>query len=276
MSLKKIYNNVAHSYRIADRFGALSTSHDCAMRQLEHISHPFDHASKILDLGVGDGLFLQRLQKENPKAEYTGIDISQNMLNIAAHNCPGLNTIEASTVEASRFLTRHSQDLILAHFIGAYIPLDALLTQVDTLAKSNGYLSLITSTHESFPVMKENFSKFVSNKKSLIAYIAQHYYETALKKTTVVSSEQELLNILQEHNFEVIEHQHCRLSLTLNSVNEFIEFGFNAGWLVNGLAVGCIPASVVRKFIVPLVNKIYSFPYHDTHSIAIVLARKTT
>ena len=61
-----------------------------------------------------------------PLAEFTGIDVSKDMLKRAHESLP-LTTIETSATEASHYLPHHNQDLVLAHFINAYIPINTML-----------------------------------------------------------------------------------------------------------------------------------------------------
>ena len=116
---------------------------------------------KVLDFGVGDGAFLKKLMHSMPTAEYTGIDVSKEMLK-RAHEALPLTTIEASAADASHYLPHHSQDLVLAHFINAYIPIDTLFNQAKLLTRANGYFSLITTTYDSFPMAQHQLADFIS------------------------------------------------------------------------------------------------------------------
>ena len=113
---------------------------------------------KILDLGVGDGAFLQKLHHLMPNADFTGIDVSSEMLKRASEALP-LKTIEASAAEAGRFLPPHSQDLVLAHFINAYIPINVLFDEAKLLTRANGHFSMITTTYDSFPVAQQQLAE---------------------------------------------------------------------------------------------------------------------
>src|SRR5665647_2940408 len=123
MTLKAMYCNIAHQYSTANRFGSISVSHKCAIAQIERAQLGQRAHYKVLDLGVGNGAFLQKLTGLMPTAEFTGIDVSSEMLK-QAREALALTTIESSATEASHFLPPHSQDLILAHFINAYIPIN--------------------------------------------------------------------------------------------------------------------------------------------------------
>ncbi len=273
MSLQTLYDGIANNYDIANRFGSITHSHDCAIKQLNQSELKQKHKHKILDLGVGDGNFLHRLQHHMPLADFTGFDISQKMLDVASRQCEGLNTIMASGADASQYLPVHSQDLILMHFISAYIPLDLLFKQVQVLTRPNGFVSIITSTYESFPTGQAHLAQFIAE-DTLLSCIVGHYYKTVIKNTTVATGSKELLETIKRHQFEVVEHQHLAIPITFNNVDELIEFGFDGTWLLNGLEFSFLPHGFLKKRIKKVFNKIFTFPYSDNHVIDVVLARK--
>src|SRR3990167_9274187 len=114
MTLKTIYNEIADQYNLADQFGAITKSHEAAIAQVRRLMPVFSSDFRVLDLGVGDGSFLKKLQAVLPHAIFTGVDVSDEMLKRAAKKLV-LTTIETSATEAEHFLPAHSQDLVLAH-----------------------------------------------------------------------------------------------------------------------------------------------------------------
>jgi len=273
MSLKTLYDEIANNYTIANRFGSITHSHDCAIKQLNQSELNHKHKHKILDLGVGDGNFLHRLKQHMPSADYTGFDISEKMLEVASEQCEGLNAIMASGADASQYLPTQSQDLILMHFISAYIPLDSLFKQVQVLSRPNGYASIITSTYESFPKGQEHLANFIAQDTLLSCFVG-HYYKKVIKNTTVATGSKELLETIHQHQFEVIDHQHLDIPITFNNVDELVEFGFDGTWFLNGLEFYFIPHGFLKKRFKQVFNKIFTFPYQDTHVIDVVLIKK--
>jgi SAM-dependent methyltransferase len=272
MTTKAIYNTFASQYATADCFGAISESHKCAIAQIKsaHLSGHLHY--KALDLGVGDGAFLHKLQREIPHAEFTGIDLSGEMLK-HAREALSLTTIEASATEASHYLPHHSQDLVLAHFINAYIPISALFNQAKLLTRANGHFSLITTTYDSFPVAQKHLADFIT-KESLLSCIVGHYYKTIIKNTTVAGGEVELLKAFEDHQFKVLEHHRIRIPITLNSIDELAMFGIEGTWFLNSLSIRMLPKNFLIQRLKRVFSKIFTFPYHDTHVIDIILATK--
>ncbi len=74
-----------------------------------------------------------------------------------------LKTIEGSATEANRFLPPNSQDLVLAHFINAYIPINVLMDEAKLLTRANGHFSMITTTYDSFPVAQQHLAEFIAH-----------------------------------------------------------------------------------------------------------------
>lgn len=272
MTLKAMYNTIASQYATADCFGSITDSHKSAIEQITRAHLGMRPNYKVLDFGVGDGAFLKKLVNQMPTAEFTGIDVSGEMLKRAREALP-LTTIEASATEASQYLPHHSQDLVLAHFINAYIPINELFNQANLLARSNGYFSLITTTYDSFPVAQQHLADFIAQ-ESLLSCLVGHYYKAAIKNTTVAGSEEELLKAFKQHQFEVVEHHRIRIPITLNNIDELAMFGIEGTWFLNSLSIRMLPRNFILERMKRVFTKMFTFPYHDTHVIDIILAKK--
>lgn len=272
MSLKVMYNTIADHYATANQFGSISESHAVAIDQIATAHLGQRPHYKVLDLGVGDGGFIQTLQQQMPLAAFTGIDISHDMLNRARAAMP-MTAIETSATEASRFLPHHSQDLVLAHFINAYIPVQTLFHQANILTRANGHFSIITTTYDSFPVAQQQLAEFVAT-DSLLGSIVGHYYKSIVKNTTVAAGENDLLQAFTKHQFEIVDHQRLHIPITLNNIDELALFGIEGTWFLNTLSIRMLPKNFLIQRLKRLFSKIFTFPYQDTHVIDVVLARK--
>lgn len=272
MSLKAMYSQIAENDATANRFGAVSHSHQIAIKQMKKAHLGLKHHYKVLDFGVGNGSFLQKLYQEMPYAEFTGIDVSSEMLQ-HAHEVLSLKTIEGSATEAHRFLPPHSQDLVLAHFINANIPLSALFNEAKLLTRANGHFSLITTTYDSFPSAQRQLAEFIA-KDSVLSSVIGHYYKSIVRNTTVAASQEELMSAFKQHQFEVIEHNRIEIPITLNNIDELALFGIDGTWFLNSLSIRMLPKYFLMQRLKRLFSKIFTFPYHDTHIIDVVLAKK--
>ena len=272
MPVKAIYNTIASQYATADCFGSITESHHTAIQQIKQASFDYNPDIKVLDLGVGDGAFLRKIKPLFPTAELTGIDVSGEMLKRARADL-FLNTIEASAAQATQYLPLHSQDLILAHFINAYVPIPILFKQAEMLTRKSGHFSMITTTYESFPVAQQHLADFIAREYILSRFVG-HYYKAVVKNTTVASGEEELLQALQRHQFKILEHHRLRIPITLNNIDELALFGIEGTWFLNSLSIKMLPRNFLLQRIKRLFNTIFTFPYQDTHIIDIVLAKK--
>ena len=272
MTVMAMYDRIANQYAIADQFGSLSKSHQCAIAQITRTHLGLKRHCKVLDLGVGDGSFLKKLKDELPSASFTGIDVSKEMLK-KAQDVLAMTIIEASATEASRFLPHHSQDLVLAHFINACIPIRTLFHEAKLLTRSNGHFSLITTTYDSFPMAQQQLAKFIAE-DSILSRIVGHYYKTIVKNTTVAAGEDELLQAFKQQEFQVLEHERIRIPIVLNSIDELALFGIEGTWFLNSLSVRMLPKYFLLQRLQRLFSRIFTFPYEDTHVIDVVLARK--
>ncbi|OCH97574.1 class I SAM-dependent methyltransferase [Legionella jamestowniensis] len=272
MSLKAMYDHIAGHYATADRFGSISQSHRAAIAQIKREHLGLRPHYKVLDFGVGNGAFLERLREFMPQADFTGIDISSEMLELARKNLP-LTTIEASATEASKYLPHHSQDLVLAHFINAYIPINTLFNEADLLTRANGYFSLITTTYESFPVAQHYLANFIAQ-GNLLSTVVGHYYKSLIKNSTVASGLDELMHVFTQHQFKMVRHERLYIPIMLENLDELIKFGIEGTWFLNSLAIRMLPKNFLLKRLKRLFSQIFTFPYHDTHIIDVILAKK--
>ncbi|KTD30722.1 small-molecule methyltransferase IraA [Legionella moravica] len=272
MSLKAMYNQIAENYATANRFGAISESHHVAIEQMRKFHLGVKPNYKVLDLGVGDGAFLRKLQSIMPSAEFTGIDVSSEMLKRASETLT-LKTIETSAADASKFLPPHSQDLVLAHFINAYIPINVLFDEAKLLTRATGHYSMITTTYDSFPVAQQQLAEFIAQ-DSLLSSVVGHYYKSIVKNTTVAANLDELMLAFKQHQFDIVDHKRLEIPITLNNIDELALFGIEGTWFLNTLSIRMLPKYFLIQRLKRLFSKIFTFPYHDTHIIDVVLAKK--
>lgn len=275
MSLKTIYDKIAHQYATANLFGAITESHACAIKQILASGINKHDNMHVLDLGVGDAAFLKKISVFLSQGIYTGVDISKNMLQIAQDNLPQLIAIEQSSDNVHLSIPMHTQDLILAHFMNAYIPIDTLFNQVDFLLAPSGYFSYITTTYDSFPIAQQSLAKFI-NADSIWSSIVGHYYKSIVKNTMVALNLTALFNAFDLHKFDIVKHQRLEIPILLNNINELERFGVEGTWFLNAMNINIrlLPRALVMKKMRQLLTKIITFPYSDTHIIDVILARK--
>jgi hypothetical protein len=82
------------------------------------------------------------------------------------------------------------------------------------------------------------------------------------------------LNAFAEHDFQIIEHHRIRIPITLNTIDELALFGIEGTWFLNSLSIRMLPKNFLLQRMKRVFSKIFTFPYHDTHVIDIILAKK--
>jgi ubiquinone/menaquinone biosynthesis C-methylase UbiE len=267
------YDSMGESYSTADIFGSLTQSREIALKQIQQselFKHP--HHYRILDLGVGDGSFLQLMKQIVPNAELSGIDVSKEMLRIAKSRVD-FHDIHCSAADADKHLPIHSQDLVIAHFISAYVPIQTLFHQAKIMSKAEGVFSFITSTYESFPESQTQIAKFVAQ-DSLLGNLVGHYYKTILSKTPVASGIEEIQKLCEQFNFKILEHQRIHIPIFFENVEKLAEFGIDGSWFLNTLPQTPFTKEFIIERIKRFVVKIFEFPYHDDHIIDVILLKK--
>lgn len=267
-----MYKKVGNSYITADTFGSISQSHAEAAAQIKRAHLGKLPNYKVLDFGVGNGAFLERLKKHMPNAHYTGIDISREMLAQARKVLP-LTAIEANVTQASHLLPHHSQDLVLAHFINAYIPVSTLFLEADILTRANGYFSLITTTYESFPLAQQKLANFIAE-GTLVSSVVGHYYKAVVRNTSIAADLNEVLQEFEKHHFTTVEHKRLFIPITLNNIDELIQFGIEGTWFLNSVSIRMLPKNFLIERLKRIFSNIFTFPYQDTHIIDVFLAQK--
>jgi len=269
------YNSIASHYLTADRFGSLRESHACALEQIkeEQLGLHRQHF-KVLDLGVGDAKFIKKINDIIPHCELTGIDLSKEMLK-KGREILEFHDIHGDSREADKLLPLHMQDLVIAHFINAYMPIKTLLKQAKWMSKANGYFSFITSTYESFPVSQTQLAQFVAE-DTFMSSIVGHYYKKIIENTPVASGIDEIVEQMHQCGFEIVNHQRLAIPIHFDSIDDMLDFGIKGTWFLNTLSAG--PSTLPKQFIIERLkrffNRIFNFPYQDEHIIDVILAKK--
>lgn len=200
---------------------------------------------RILDLGVGDGAMLERLAALPHRFDFTGIDISAAMLDQARRRVP-LRTIRASATEAGLHLRDETFDLVLAHFILAYVPPAPLLRQAARLLAPGGVVSLVTSTnHGAGPLMAQLDRRFRRSPNPLRRLVARAV-DRGMAMSSVPDGIAELEAVIRAAGLRVDQRHSRMFPVLLEGPDDAFRMAFDEGWAANVLDAPAIPPSVMR------------------------------
>jgi ubiquinone/menaquinone biosynthesis C-methylase UbiE len=225
--MKPLYDALAANYD-KDPFNLFHLNHLLALEQIK--SH-VKKATHVTDLGIGTGLFAEKLYSLFPLFEqFYGIDLSDKMLEVAKTRLPFTwNPIAADAKEAEQHVPAASQDLILCHFLYDYVSPHILLPLAFRLLKEGGYLSILTSTKEQFD---EAFYQKISGIKALPSYIK---IREKIERSSIIASHQIHKQLATMSGFHVVADHASTHPIVLKKADELIHFTCESGWMASGL-----------------------------------------
>jgi ubiquinone/menaquinone biosynthesis C-methylase UbiE len=269
MELSKVYNKVAEHYdKYADNFGFVPATHEAALAQLLDLDW---HNKSIVDLGVGSGEFLSELKQKFPEARMTGVDISEEMLKLAKKKL-GLTTICSSLENVDRHLPRHGFDLVIAHFVLAYVGPEIFFEKANELIKPGGYISLVTTTLDSFPASQKFFQK-KSEQKGIVGRIVKYFYHRAMQVNHVPQSFAALQQEAEKKGFTIVKHRQVIKDLTFNHLKETMNFWIYGGWAASGVEANFLPTSLFYLMLEMYIQFSVKFPFTDHFIGEVILLR---
>ncbi len=221
-----------------------------AIVQIQSLGLQYRTPCKVVDLSAGDHRYLPLVRELIPAAEYTCIDLSSQ------HGLP-----------------QSSHDLVLAHALSTTISIHSLLHYAHSLTHATGYLSLITTTYDSFPVTQQYLAELI-NQGSLWSSRVGHFCKSLIHQTAVAVSKENLLCSLAHYDWQLCTHQRFEIPLVFDNLDELAEFLLESTWFFNRLSVKMRPKHFMLPRIKRLCSKLVTFPYRDTQIIDVVLAKR--
>jgi len=223
---------------------------------------------RVADLGVGDGALLEQMQTMEVPLCMTGLDVSPAMLRLAASRVR-MTPVQGYAEHALKYLAAGHFDLVLAHFILAYVPRPALLEQARGLLAPGGVLSIVTSTKECgtpfFELLERRFRGRANPLRRFIGWAA----DRALARSTVPEDFAEMAADIQAAGLVVLSRRTLRSNKVFNAPEEAYRFGVEEGWGAGFFAEAGLPMGIVRSIARWGVNQC-DYPFNFTHVTEIV------
>jgi SAM-dependent methyltransferase len=228
---------------------------------------------QVVDLGVGDGALLARLRDLGHPMTLTGLDISPAMLALASQRLP-LHTVLAPAEQAAAHLPAAHFDLVLVHFILAYVPLETVLRQAHQILKPGGTLSLVTSTHAGTQALKaENAHGFYRSRWPWYRAMGRAV-DQAVAASHVPLDAPSLEQSVTAAGLEIERRTTLEDPVHFDDAAHAFQFMITEGWGVNILGqLGRMPMPLART-CVRLGLQRYRYPLRWVHTTEIVDIRK--
>lgn len=267
--IQRHYDEVIASHYDVDPQSVIGDSLGRAIGQIRRRQADIVGAAplNVLDLGVGTGLFLEKLRADTLREiQPFGLDISHKMIELAQNRLADL----VAAVDDAANLDNHFQsvafDLICTHFITGFVPLGILAPKIRAKLKSRGFWTFVGGTKAGFPQLRRKASS-LPLKKWLFGGWKSNVDELVCNPT----GQDEVVATLVENGFTVCECETFSPDLHFIDFKGFMEFAYYGGWLTPFIeALGLHQANLMIRL---LLNTVY-FPARDQHNIVIALAQK--
>jgi SAM-dependent methyltransferase len=267
-TIQRQYDEVIAPHYDLDPQAVLGTSLNRAAHQIrqQHLPGNSLEPLRVLDLGVGTGLFLAKLKAlAGDQIQLFGLDLSEKMIDCARDKIPDLIAEVGDAANFESHFPDQAFDLICTHFITGFVPLNVLAPKIGSRLEEGGYWSLVGGTMAGFPVLQAKVNARL---------LRWTYSGRTLVVDDVVcnpAGRDEVVQTLARNGFEVCETETFEPALTFPNFDEFMSFAYRGGWLTPFIErLGLHRAGAFKRW---LLNRFF-FPVEDHHSIEIVLARK--
>jgi SAM-dependent methyltransferase len=264
--IQRQYDEVIASRYDFDPQGLTGKALDRAVAMMEGRlpGEPDELPLKVLDLGCGTGLWLEKLRNAGVKLQPYGLDLSKKMVEVAHTRIPDLVSEVDDAAKLDDYFPEGNFDLVGTHFITGFVPLEVLAPKVHQKLAPGGLWSVMGATRGGFPELQRKASsapcRWLFGKLDVA------------KQVCVPADQNEVARTLQQHGYSVRHCENVRLPVSFRTFDEFMEFAYFGGWLTPFIeAVGLHKAGRVVRFFMDS----FFFPVQDHHSIFLVLGEKS-
>lgn len=225
---------------------------------------------RVADLGVGDGALLEALHtalsgQDGPPLQMSGLDISPAMLARAAQRVPMI-PVQSCASRAADHLPVRSFDLVLAHFILAYVRRRILLRQAARLLTPGGVLSLATSTNEGAAPLLEQIAQHFRPSRNPVRRAIAHATDHAFARSSVPATGEDLIADAAACGLRLLRRDTLRHPIVFTTADEAYRFAIEEGWCVNVLAVPGIPPGLGQR-LTRAGLRLFRYPFTFTQVI---------
>jgi SAM-dependent methyltransferase len=268
-SIQRQYNEVVASQYDRDPQAVIGRSLDRAIEQLQMNDLLQDEgtALRVLDVGMGTGLFLAKLKAlGGERIQPFGLDLAEKMVECARQKLPDLIAEVGDAADLDNHFQDQSFDLICTHFITGFVSMNRLADAIWKRLDEGGYWSLVGGTMAGYPNLQAKAKSPLV--QMLCGAAAPKFGDLVCNPTDL----EDVARRLEAHGFEICLAETFEPALHFANFDEFMAFAYWGGWLTPIIeSIGLHQANAMTRW---LLNQ-FCFPLKDHHNIAVVLARKT-
>lgn len=265
-SIRRQYDELIAAHYDRDPQSLTTDSLDRALEQLEAAgvldgSDPL----KVLDLGMGTGMFLDRLRAKCQRALIPfGLDISSGMLEAARQKFPNLCSAVDDAARLEDHFAGHRFDLVCTHFITGFVPIAHLAPRIWNKLRPGGWWSFVGGTSAGYRALQEK-----ANNPLLRLLVGRR--KVSLDDLILPADQAAVVATFSAHRFERHGAETFQPQLNFPDFDRFMDFAYHGGWLTPFVEkAGLQRAGKTARMIL---NKFF-FPLRDHHCIVLALGRK--
>ncbi len=266
--IQRQYDEVIAKHYDVDPQGVIQRSISASLDQLEQLDllQAALPPLRVLDLGVGTGLFLERLMQSTERDVVpSGLDISRQMVEIARERIPEIHAAVDDAANFESHFVGQTFDMICTHFVTGFVPMQTLAPKIWDHLEPGGYWSFVGGTSRGYPALQK-----IARSRVLQA-LFNRGGASAEENLLTPEDEEEVNRRFEDARFESEISETFEPELRFEDFDGFMEFAYHGGWLTPFVEeLGLQSARwLTRRFLNSAV-----FPIKDHHSIVIAVARK--
>ncbi|MFO0798514.1 MAG: class I SAM-dependent methyltransferase [Gemmataceae bacterium] len=265
-AIRRQYDEVVAEHYDFDPQGVIGGSLDRAMAQLRAWAPADADPFRVLDLGIGTGLFLSRVAAAfGDRVEPFGVDVSERMIDRARGRVPGLTAAVDSAAHLDAHFPGQSFDLVCTHFVTGFVPMKVLAPLIHARLDEGGCWSFVGGTMAGFPALQKKADA------KLVRWLGGTSAATADGVVCNPADRDEVVRTLEATGFAVRACEVFEPKVEFPDFDRFMEFAYRGGWLTPFIeSAGLHKAGRLTRW---LLDKLV-FPMSDHHNVVIALAEK--
>ena len=260
MDITAIYDQLVADHFDEDLFEIYGDARTEAWEQIR--SQGRKGSLDILDLGMGTGEWLLKLQDLFPEANCNGVELSRKMMDVATKKFAAtghrVHVIHEDANHFGRHIAPAAMDLITIHFVLNYVDRPTVFTEAQRCLKPGGLFSVASSTHNCFETLHQIATQFLPAEEIKAQFLIPEDLD-------------EIERDMAKVGLKIAAKKLFRKKVVFQDFDHFYHFAMHSGWLADPVFLKHMSQEklpVYREFGKSL------FPLEDHFEAAIVLGEK--